>query len=300
MDEILEREPVTAGKFPIDQHPTVVLFDSGSSHSFMSQAFARKYDQQYTKLGYGYRISLAGANILTNQMVRGATLDLGNRSFRVNLIIMPRLVLDVIIRMNWMKEWGVVIDVGNRILCLKDPQSEGTFQVPLPQRTDLISVSCVAQVTPIQQIPVVCEFPNVFPDELPGLPPDRDVEFAIELVPGIASISRRPYQMPPDELAELKKQLQDLLTKGFIQPSKSEWGCPALFVKKKKENTLRMYVDYRPFNAVTIKNKYPLPHIDILFDRLPKAKVFFKIDLADKDQVTKYTEDRFFYQIWVI
>jgi hypothetical protein len=126
---------------------------------------------------------------------------------------------------------------------------------------------------------VVCEFPDVFLDELPGLPPDRDVEFAIELIPGTAPISRRPYRMPPNELAELKKQLQDLLKKGLIRPSSSEWGCPALFVKKKKDNSLRMYVDYRPLNVVTIKNKYPLPRIDILFDQLSKAKVFSKIEL---------------------
>jgi hypothetical protein len=99
----------------------------------------------------------------------------------------------------------------------------------------------------------VCEFPDVFLDELPGLPPYRDVEFRIELIPRTAPISRRPYRMPPDELAELKKQLEELLKKGFIRPSKSKWGCPALFVKKKKEGSLRMCVDYRPLNAVTIK-----------------------------------------------
>jgi hypothetical protein len=119
----------------------------------------------------------------------------------------------------------------------------------------------------------------VFPEELPGLPPDRDVEFAIELIPGTAPISRRPYRMPPNELAELKKQLQELLKKGLICPSSLEWGCPTLFVKEKKDNSLRMCVDYRPLNAVTIKNKYPLPRIDILFDQLSKAKVFSKIDL---------------------
>ena len=133
-----------------------------------------------------------------------------------------------------MKDWGAVIDTGSRVLTLKDPLGEGTFQVPLPQRTDLISVTCATAVIPIHQIPIVCEFPDVFPDELPGLPPDREIEFGIELIPGTAPILRRPYRMPPDELAELKKQLEDLSKKGFIRPSKSEWGCPALFVKKKK------------------------------------------------------------------
>ena len=104
------------------------------------------------------------------------------------------------------------------------------------------------------------------------------MEFKIELVPGTAPISRRPYRMPPNELAELKVQLQDLLDKGLIQPCSSSWGCPALFVKK-KDKSLRMCVDYRPLNAMTIKNKYPLPCINILFNKLAKAKVFFKIDL---------------------
>ena len=130
----------------------------------------------------------------------------------------------------------------------------------------------------LADIPVVCENPDVFPEDLPGMPPDRNVEFAIELQPGTAPISRRPYRMPPNELAELKKQLQKLLDKGYIFPSTSHWGCPALFVKK-KDQSLRMCVDYRPLNAVTIKNKYPIPRIDILFDQLVGAKVFSKIDL---------------------
>ena len=109
----------------------------------------------------------------------------------------------------------------------------------------------------IEDIPVVCEYANVFSDDLPGMPPDRDIEFFIELQPGTAPISKRPYRMSPKELAELKIQLQELLDKGFIRP--------ALFVKK-KDDSLRLCVDYRPLNAVTIKNKYPLPHIDVLFD----------------------------------
>jgi hypothetical protein len=130
----------------------------------------------------------------------------------------------------------------------------------------------------LEDIPVVCEYPDVFPDDLPGMPPDRDVKFVIELQPGTAPISKRPYQMPPKELAELKVQLQELLDKGYIHPSSYPWGSPALFVKK-KDGSLRMCVDYRPLNAVIIKNKYPLPRIDVLFDQLVGAKVFSKIDL---------------------
>jgi hypothetical protein len=126
-------------------------------------------------------------------------------------------------------------------------------------------------ISPLDDIPVVCEYPDVFPDELPGMPPDKDVDFVIEHQPGTAPISKRPYCMPPKELAELKNQLQELLDKGYIRPSSSPWGCPALFVKK-KDGSLRLCVDYRPLNAVTIKNKYPLPQIDVLLINWPEPE----------------------------
>jgi hypothetical protein len=130
----------------------------------------------------------------------------------------------------------------------------------------------------LASIPVVYEFSDVLPEDLPRLLSDRDVEFTIELESGTAPILRHPYHMVPPELAEMKKQLEDLLQKGFIRPSSSPWGCPAIFVKK-KDDTLRMCVDYHPLNAVTIKNKYPLPRIDALFDQLAATRVFSKIDL---------------------
>ncbi|WVZ89906.1 hypothetical protein U9M48_036254, partial [Paspalum notatum var. saurae] len=125
------------------------------------------------------------------------------------------------------------------------------------------------------------EYPDVFPEELPGLSPDRDVEFRIDLVPSTAPVSKRPYRMAPDELKELKTQLQD----------SSPWGCPALFVEKKDQGGKRLCVDYRPLNAVTVKNKYPLPHIDILFDQLGGATVFSKIDLRSGYHKIKVREE---------
>ena len=107
-----------------------------------------------------------------------------------------------------MEEWDAVIDVGKRVLSLREPQGNGSFQVPLPRRFDFASISCAMQVIPLTQIPVVCEFPDFFLEELPGLPLDREVEFAIELIPSTTPISRRPYRMPPNELAELKTQLK--------------------------------------------------------------------------------------------
>jgi len=161
---------------------------------------------------------------------------------------------------------------------LREPDSKEAFLVQLPRSDDIRHAANAIRPLTVAEIPVVCEFPDVFLEDMPGLPLDRDIEFKIDLISGIAPNSRRPYRMPPNELAELKKQLQELLDKGLIRPSSSPWGCPALFVKK-KDKSLRMCVDYRPLNAVTIKNKYPLPRIDILFDQLAKAKVFSKIDL---------------------
>jgi hypothetical protein len=130
----------------------------------------------------------------------------------------------------------------------------------------------------LQDIQVVHEFLDVFPNELPRMPPKRVIEFKIELQPSTTPIAKAPYKMSPIELADLKIQLQDLLDKCFIHPSSSPWGCPVLFVPK-KDKELCLCVDYRPLNAVTIKNKYLLPHIDILFDQLAGAQMFSKIDL---------------------
>ena len=130
----------------------------------------------------------------------------------------------------------------------------------------------------VEDIPVVCRYSDVFPDELPGVPPERDSVFEIKLVPGTQPIYRTMYRMAPVEQVELKKQLDDLLAKGFIRPSKSPWAFLVLFVEK-KDGSKRLCVDYRALNQVTIKNKYPLPRIDALFDQLRGAKVFSKIDL---------------------
>jgi hypothetical protein len=169
------------------------------------------------------------------------------------------------------------VDIASRTVQLRSPEhSVVVIQLPSPSLTNLLVHHTTAQN--LEDIPVASEFPDVFLDDLAGMPPGRDVEFTIELQPGTTPISRRPYKMAPKELAELKIQLKELLDKGYIRPSLSPWGCPALFVKK-KDQALRLCVDYRPLNAVTTKNKYPLPHIDILFDQLVSAKVFSKIDL---------------------
>ena len=125
---------------------------------------------------------------------------------------------------------------------------------------------------------MIKEFPDVFPEELPGLPPEREVDLSIEVVQGTTPISRAPYRMAPTKLKELKTQLQELLDKGFVRPSVSPWGASVLFVKK-RDGTLRMCIDYWQINKVIVKSKYPLPRIEDLFDKLKGASVFSKIDL---------------------
>ena len=125
---------------------------------------------------------------------------------------------------------------------------------------------------------VVCEYSDVFPEDLVSLPPHREIEFSIDLVPGTAPISMAPYRFAPAELVELKVQLQELLDKGFVRPSVSPWGAQALFVKM-KDGALRLCIDYRKLNRATVKNKYPMPGIDDLFDQLKGSRCFSKIDL---------------------
>ena len=139
-------------------------------------------------------------------------------------------------------------------------------------------VNTHVSLPPLEDIHVVREFSDVFPNELPGSLVDQEIEFYIDLNPGTRPISKAPYRMSPLELKELKIQLQDLLEKGFIRPSVLPWGAPVLFVRK-KDGTMRLCIDYRELNKVTIKNKYPLPRVDDLFDQLQGAQVFSKIDL---------------------
>ncbi|GJX72011.1 putative reverse transcriptase domain-containing protein [Tanacetum coccineum] len=130
----------------------------------------------------------------------------------------------------------------------------------------------------LEDVPIVRDFPEVFPEDLPGLPPTRQVEFQIDLVPGAAPVARAPYRLAPSELQELSTQLQELSDKGFIRPSSSPWGAPVLFVKK-KDGSFRMCIDYRELNKLTVKNRYPLLRIDDLFDQLQGSRVYSKIDL---------------------
>jgi hypothetical protein len=170
-----------------------------------------------------------------------------------------------------------VISCAKRMVTLTSPQGE-RIEVNVSMPTKAEAMVNQLDEKSLEHIRIVCGHLDVFSEELPGMPPDRNTEFSIELLPRTAPISKRAYRMDVKDLIELKKQIEELLEKGFIRPSSSPWGAPVLFVNK-KDGSRRMCVDYRSLNEVTINNKYPLPRIEDLFDQMRGAKVFLKIDL---------------------
>jgi hypothetical protein len=205
VEEYPTGEVVTAGKFLVNDHPTVMLFDSGASHSFVSSTFASEHKlNMITIVKGGYCISADGNNIMTNQVVKDVKIEIGDREFFADLVVLLGVGIDVILGMKWMSGNGVLIDTSTHVVMLGDLVDKKGFLVQLPRDIAIHNTANATLAKAIEDILVVCEFPNVFPDDLPGLPPDREVEFKIELISSTAPISRRPYRMPPNELAELK------------------------------------------------------------------------------------------------
>ena len=196
--------------------------------------------------------------------------------FLADLVVLKSKGIDVILGMDWLSRHDGHIGCAEKVVHLTNPDGMQVICHTRGSGPDPMIFRMEAKTR--EEVPVVDEYPNVFPEELPGMPPYRDIEFVINLIPGISPIAKRPYRMAVSELAELKKKLGELQESGFIRPSSSPWGAPVLFVKK-KDGSMRMCVDYRALNEVTIKNKYPLPRIDDLFDQLKGAKYFSKIDL---------------------
>jgi hypothetical protein len=215
--------------------------------------------------------------VVADHLVHAIPLELVRRVFLTSLIIFEGQGKDVILDMNWMKRHKAILDISTRLVRLDSPIFDKvSMQLPPVIRLQASIHAVIAKS--LDEIPTVREYPDGFPDDLLGMPPDRAIKFKIELQPGIAPVYKFPYPMAPNEMAEMKTQLQELLDKGYIQPSCSPWGCPTLFVKK-TDKTLHMCVDYRPLNAVTVKNKYLLSHIDLLFNQLIGTLVFSKINL---------------------
>ena len=275
----------------------IALYDSGATHSFINEQFAKKLDLLPAKLPYYFEVeSPLGIDVLTDKMYTDCPLRLNDKVYPANLIEIPLQKYDLILGMDWLYTHHVLLNCRTKTISLnaltttKSKQRNST-------RSSIISASktqhhlkrgCQAflayLINPskdknkMEDVDVVKEFSDVFPEELKSLPPEREVEFVIETVPGAEPISRTPYRMAPAELRELQTQLQELIEKGFVRPSSSPWGAPVLFVKK-KDGSMRMCIDYRGLNNLTTKNKYPLPRIDELFDQLQGSQVYSKMDL---------------------
>ncbi|GJS59645.1 putative reverse transcriptase domain-containing protein [Tanacetum coccineum] len=270
-----------------------------SDKSFVNTSFSHLIDINPVRLDTSYEVELADGRVAsTNTILRGCTLNLLNHLFKIDLMPIELGTFDVVIGMDWLVDQDAVIVCGKKVVHI--PVKNKTLVVEGDRSTSRLKIiSCikankyierghqlfVAHVTEkepkekrLEDVPVIQDFPEVFPDDLPGLPPPRQVEFKIELVPGAAPVARAPYRLAPSELKELADQLQELSEKGFIRPSSSPWGAPVLFVKK-KDGSFRMCIDYRELNKLIIKNRYPLPRIDDLFDQLQGSSVYSKIDL---------------------
>jgi hypothetical protein len=288
--EIPTGEEVLAGMFFLNEHPVIILFDSGASHDFISSTCAKKARLSMVAMKAPYVISTPGGRVDVDQIVRKAPLKLVGRVFNTDLIILKGQGLDVILGMSWMKLHRAVLDIAGQLVHLDSPMY-GMVILHLPAICHIKASLYHVVELKLEDIHVVREFLDMFPDDLPRMPLERAIELKIELQPGTALIAKAPYKMLHVEMKELMIQLQGLLDKGFIHPSTSPWGCSELFVEK-KDKDLRPCVDYRPLNAVTIKNRYPLPRIDILFNQLARAHVFPKIDLhSDYHQIKIHAED---------
>jgi hypothetical protein len=202
--------------------------------------------------------------------------------FLANLIVLESKGIDVILGMDWLSKHNELIDYAKKAVRLTPSGGKELEYVAENLIEDKAASNRIVlnhlDAASTLEIRTISEYPDVFPEEVSGMPPDREIEFVIELVPGTTPIVKRPYRMAANQLAELKEQLQVLLDKGYIYPNASPWGAPVIFIPK-KDCTQRMCVDYCSLNEVTIKNKYHLPRIDDLFDQLKGVCVFSKIDL---------------------
>ncbi|GJR20042.1 putative reverse transcriptase domain-containing protein [Tanacetum coccineum] len=241
---------VVAGTFLLNNRYAYILFDTGADRSFVSTAFSSQIDITPSTLDHYYDVELADGRIIgLNTILKGCTLNFLNHQFNINLMPVELGSFDAIIGMDWLAKHQAVIACAEKINVLGD----SGFPIFLAQVTTK-ETEDKSEKKRLEDVPTVQDFPEVFPEDLPGLPPTRQVEFQIDLVPGAAPVARAPYRLAPSELKELSEQLKELSDKGFIRPSSSPWGAPVLFVKK-KDGSFRMCIDYRELNKLTVKNQ---------------------------------------------
>jgi hypothetical protein len=211
--------------------PAKILFDSGTLHSFVTENFVDKGRLKPSHRDRLMIVQIPGSTVKTQLSCINVPVELYGEKFQADLIVLGTKGLDVVLGMDWMSKYQGHIDCARKAITVTSSSGVQIEHIAtMPSRKAYYKKSVSGPT--LDQVPVVCEYPDVFPKEFPGMPPDRDIEFVIELIPGIAPIAQRPYRMNPQELEELKKQLADMLSKGLIRPSASPWGSPVLFVDK--------------------------------------------------------------------
>src|SRR5574338_355061 len=263
--------------------PITVVYDTGATHSLISYELVKVLKLNCILVETPLLVqSPLGSSSVLNMNCVDVELNIGGNIFISNLYVLNYPNIGVIFWVDWLRKFKAIINLdsstialqnsrGQRITVLCEVAKEGKLYHLVDSEKDFSKLT-------IEEIPIVNEYLDVF-GEVKGIPHHRPVEFQINLIPGASPIIMKPYRMGPSELKELKNQLEELEGKGFIRPSNSCWGSPVVFVRK-HDGTLRMCIDYRELNKVTIKNKYPLPRIDDLFDQLSGARIFSRLDLA--------------------
>ncbi|GJT52261.1 putative reverse transcriptase domain-containing protein [Tanacetum coccineum] len=260
VEEARQDPNIMTGTFTLNDHFATTLFDSGADYSFVSTTFIPLIGLEPNDLGFRYEIEIASGQLVKiDKVIKGCKLEINGHVFDINLI----------------------------------PFGHGSFDMIIGERPEekvRLLMSAKASDNKQEEIVVVRYFLEVFPDDLSGLPPIRKIEFRIELIPRETPVAKSPYRLAPSEMEELSGQLKELQDKGFIRPSSSPCGAPVLFVKK-NDGSFRMCIDYRELNKLTVKNRYPLPRIDDLFDQLQGSQFFLKIDLRSRYHQLRVHED---------
>ena len=287
---------VIIGNFTIFDTFMHALINPGSTHSYVCIDIPKLGNLPRSETEYDILVTNPlGHSVIVNKVYRDCPIKIQEYEFLGDLIELSFREFDVILGMDWLSRHRAIVDCRMKRVTLRTPNDNEVIFIDerLNHLSNVISATvarkmvwkgCEAYlayvIDTVKARHSVSDIPTVsdFPEELPRLPPQREIEFSIDVVPGATPASITPYRMDPIELKELKLQLQELLKKGFIRPSVSPWGAPVLFVKK-KDGTLRLCTDYRQLNKLTLKNKYPLPIIDNLLNQLKGASIFSKIDL---------------------
>ena len=284
------------GMISVYDHDAYALVDPGATHSFISVPFTERHQIESQPIDGRMVVSIPnGDTMISERIVPGSRLVIQNKDFPAYLIVLGIYDFDIVLGMDWLSKHRATLDCYKKEVRLVLPEEPGVIFRRIRRE---IAHSLINAMTALKRLRKGCQgylafvvdrrqegtrledilVVKEFPDDISGLPPDREVEFTIDLILGTEPISIPPYRMAPAELRELKAQLEELLSKGFIRPSISPWGTLVLLVKK-KDGSLRLCIDYRQLNRVTIRNQYPLPRIDELFDQLQGSRVYSKIDL---------------------